>query len=203
MDAKSLEFDKEYDNRPIKLFFQDEARFGRIDSISSCWVPHGCRARVGNQVVREYTYAYLTVCPETGENFSLILPYLYCVRSTRYVNKNCMDIFLNSVSEAFSNYRIVMAMDTCAAQSASRASWHSGIENEKWKNIVPLFQPPYSPEVNPVENLWHHIREEGGFTNRTFNTLEEVEVKLAEKLKNLDEKTVQSITLFRWIKDNI
>jgi len=188
VDAKSLEFDKEYDNRPIKLFFQDEARFGRIDSISSCWVPHGCRARVGNQVVREYTYAYLTVCPETGENFSLILPYLYCVRSTRYVNKNCMDIFLNSVSEAFSNYRIVMAMD--------RASWHTGIENEKWKNIVPLFQPPYSPEVNPVENLWHHIlvlctkyavREEGGFTCTVYpkgiNTKYAVQIELSIHLK--------------------
>jgi transposase len=186
LDAKSLEFDNTDDIRPIKLFFQDEARFGRIDNISSCWVPPGCRAKVGNQIVREYTYAYLTVCPETGENYSLILP---------YVNKNCMDIFMNAVSETFSNYRIVMAMD--------RAAWHTGLENGNRKNIVPLFQPPYAPEVNPVENLWHHIREDGGFKNTTFKTLTEVELKLAEKLKKLDKKTVQSITLFKWIKDQI
>ena len=75
-----------------------------------------------------------------------------------------MEIFMKGVSETFGNYRIIMAMDTCAAQSASRASWHKNITNEKWENIVPLFQPPYSPETNPVENLWHHIREDGGFT---------------------------------------
>jgi len=181
--AKSLEFDNEGDDRPIKLFFQDEARFGRIDNISSCWVPPGGRASVGNQVIREYTYAYLAACPETGENYSLILP---------YANKNCMDIFMRGVSEIFSNYKIIMAMD--------RAAWHN---TEKLENIVPFFQPAYSPEVNPVENLWHHIREDGGFKNKTFKTLDEVELKLAEKLKNLDEKTVKSITLYNWIKKAI
>ena len=60
-----------------------------------------------------------------------------------------------------------MAMD--------RASWH---KIEKCDHTVPLFQPPYSPEVNPVENLWHHIREDGGFKNTTFKTLKEVELKL-------------------------
>jgi len=182
--SKSLEFENKNDRRPVKLFFQDEARFGRIDNISSCWVPPGGRAKVGNQIVREYSYAYLAVCPETGENCSLILP---------YADQQCMDIFLEHVSENFSNYRIIMAMD--------RASWHTSLKAGKFDNIVPLFQPAYSPELNPVENLWHHIREDGGFKNATFNTLEEVELKLAEKLKNLDEMTVKSITLFTWINE--
>jgi transposase len=103
-----------------------------------------------------------------------------------------MDIFLKEVSEKFSNYRIIMAMD--------RASWHKG---ETPKNIVPLFQPPYSPEVNPVENLWHHIREDGRFKNTTFDTLKDVELKLVEELNKLDKETVKSITLFRWVKDAI
>ena len=109
-----------------------------------------------------------------------------------------MDIFMRGVSETFSNYKIIMAMD--------RAAWHN---IRKLENIVPFFQPAYSPEVNPVENLWHHIREDGGFTctayevrgkNATFNTLNEVELRLVEKLKKLDEKTVKSITQFNWIK---
>jgi transposase len=149
-------------------------------------VPPGGRAKVGNQIIREYSYAYLAACPETGENCSLILP---------YANKNCMDIFMRHTSETFSNYRIIMAMD--------RASWHTGIKQGKLENIVPLFQPPYSPEVNPVENLWHHIREDGGFKNATFNTLDEMELKLAEKLKKMDKETVKSITLFKWINKAI
>jgi transposase len=44
LETKSLEFKDAQDTRPVKLFFQDEARFGRIDSVSSCWVPEGSRA---------------------------------------------------------------------------------------------------------------------------------------------------------------
>jgi transposase len=83
-----------------------------------------------------------------------------------------------------------------------RASWHTG-KTGKQENIVPLFQPPYSPELNPVESLWHLIREDGGFKNSTFNTLLDVELKLEEYLKNMDKETVKYITLFNWIKNDI
>jgi len=179
--AKTLEFEDQSDDRPVKLFFQDEARFGRIDNLSSCRVPNGCRASVSKQTIREYSYAYLAVCPETGENYSLILP---------YVNTECMDIFMQGVSEAFDSYRIIMVMD--------RAAWHTAQNRE---NIVPMFQPPYSPELNPVENVWHHIREDGGFKNATFNSLKDMELKLAEKLKKLDQETLKSITLYKWINE--
>ncbi|KAA6306851.1 hypothetical protein EZS27_041484, partial [termite gut metagenome] len=42
----------------------------------------------------------------------------------------------------FKGYRIIMVMDG--------ASWHRGDKLKKWENIVPLFQPAYSPEVNPT-----------------------------------------------------
>ena len=151
----------------------------------------------------------MAVCPETGENYSLILS---------YANKQCMDVFMSGLSEYFSNYRIIIAMDRASRVLRKVQAWH---KIEKFENIVPLFQPAYlyfvrsmkySPEVNPVENVWHYIREDGGFTctayevrgkNATFNSLDEVELKLAEKLKILDEKTIQSITLYRWIKDAV
>jgi len=182
--AKSLEFENKDDNRPVKLFFQDEARFGRIDNVCSCWVPASKRAKVGNQIIRKYTYAYTAVCPETGEHFSLILP---------FANTNCMDIFMDEFSEYFSNYRIVLAMDG--------ASWHTGDKVKKWDNIVPLIQPPYSPKLNPVENIWHHIREEYQFKNTTFKSMEEVENKLSFALSDLKQNAVKSITSFKWIEN--
>ena len=140
------------------------------------------RAKVGSQIIRQYTYAYSAICPETGEKFSLILP---------YANTECMQIFLKGFSETFNNYRIILAMD--------RASWHTGESAQILDNIRPLFQPPYSPELNPVEILWHHIREKGQFKNRTFNSMKDVEENLSEQLKNIDEKTVKSLSQFPWI----
>ena len=88
-----------------------------------------------------------------------------------YANTVCMNIFMQGISEEFKDYRIIMAMD--------RASWHTGEKAKQWKNIVPLFQPAHSPELNPVESLWHHIREKGGFKNTTFSSMEEVENRLS------------------------
>lgn len=141
---------------------------------------------MGNQIVRQYTYAYSAVCPETGELYSLILP---------YANTECMDVFLDGLSEKFENYRIIIAMD--------RASWHTGDKVKKHDNIVPLFQPAHSPKLNPVENLWHHIRENGKFKNTTFKSLDEVELRLSDVLKNIDQETAKSVCLFHWIKSAI
>ena len=63
-----------------------------------------------------------------------------------------------------------------------------------------MFQPSRSPEVSPVENLWHHIREKGGFKNRIFESLKDVEDTLAEQLENLDKETIKSICLYHWMK---
>jgi len=106
-----------------------------------------------------------------------------------------MNIFMQGVSETFNNYRIIMAMDG--------ASWHSECSDEKCENIVSMLLPAYSPELNPVENLWHHIREKGGFKNTTFHSLKDVELKLTQILKELDEETVRSIALYKWINQAI
>jgi transposase len=44
---------------------------------------------------------------------------------------------------------MILAMDN--------ASWHSSKIDAG--NIVPLFQPAHSPELNPAERVWKHIRE--------------------------------------------
>ena len=41
--------------RQVRLMFQDEARFGRINDPRRGWAPRGFRPEVGMQIVREYT----------------------------------------------------------------------------------------------------------------------------------------------------
>ena len=69
---------------PVKLMFQDEARFGRISSVRRCWAPAGMRPICRAMQTHEYTYAYGAVDVVNGELDSLILP---------HVNTDCMQIF--------------------------------------------------------------------------------------------------------------
>jgi Winged helix-turn helix len=45
------------EGRPVRLMFEDEARFGRSSEPHRCWAPKGVRPTVPAQIVREYEYA--------------------------------------------------------------------------------------------------------------------------------------------------
>lgn len=111
-----------------------------------------------------------------------------------YADKECMNIFVREFSKQFSDCRVIMGMDN--------ASWHKCKITEYTDNIVPLFQPAYSPELNPAEHIWHYIRENGGFKNHTFDSMNDVEENLILAVNTLltDKNKIKSITGFEWIK---
>lgn len=53
--------------RPIRLMFQDEARFGRMARIRRCWAPAPSRPTVCNGYERQFTYVYGAVSPLQGQ----------------------------------------------------------------------------------------------------------------------------------------
>lgn len=172
------------DNRPIKLFFEDEARFGRINNLTRCWVPAKERAEIERQLIREYTYAYTAVCPQTGEVYSIISP---------FNNTASMNAFLHAFGQRYKHNRIILTLDG--------AGWHRSKELELPENIRLLFLPPYSPQLNPVENIWDYVREQKNFNNHSFISIDHVENHLGKSLLQLtkEKKTLKSLCGFDWI----
>jgi len=162
--------------------FQDEARFGRINSPHKCWV-QGKRPVVYCQIEREYTYAYVAACPIDGTMDSLVLP---------VVSSAAMSMFLEEVSVRHIDKTIIMFMD--------QAGWHKAKDLNIPKNIRLVSLPAYSPELNPVEHIWDELREKW-FHNFTFDSISGVEDRLVEGLRDLEENLalVQSLTGFQWI----
>lgn len=66
------------------------------------------------------------------------------------------------------------------------------------KNISLLSIPPYTPEMNPIEQIWRELRTQG-FRNEVFPTLEKVVDRLSQTINNLTPKTISSITKRDWI----
>ncbi len=60
--------------------------------------------------------------------------------------------------------------------------------------------PPYTPEMNPIEQIWKEIRKRG-FRNEVFATLEKVVSRLCDTICSLSRYVVSSITLRRWIAE--
>ena len=120
---------------PVRLMFQDEARFGRISDTRRCWCPKPTRPVCYAMVTQEYTYAYAAVSAD-GVLDTLILP------ST---NSDCMQIFLDEVASRHLDENVLMILDG--------AGWHTSGLLAIPPNMRLLSLPPYSPELNPDEYL--------------------------------------------------
>lgn len=167
----------------MKVWFQDETRFGRISDLRRCWAPFPDRPIVGHQVIREYVYALGAVNPFEGQLRCLIMP---------WVDAEIMSVFLAYVASQCPGEHILMFLDG--------AGWHRANELRVPPTIKLSFLPPYSPELNPVEPLWRHMRE-NYLGNRVFDTLDEVENSVCAALGQLirQPETVRSIACFDWL----
>ena len=66
------------------------------------------------------------------------------------------------------------------------------------ENIELFHIPPYTPEMNPIEQIWKEIRTRG-FRNEIFSTLEKVVDRLCETICSLSNQVITRITGRRWI----
>jgi transposase len=103
-----------------------------------------------------------------------------------------MNVFLKELSERHSNEHIGLVWDG--------ASGHRGKELVVPTNITLIPLPPYSPELNPVENFWKELKKQG-FYNRVFQDMKDVEHLLEKRLKHFEDnpQKVQSIVGYSWI----
>ena len=67
--------------------------------------------------------------------------------------------------------------------------------------MILLFQPAYSPEVNPIERLWGYIKEQLKWLR--FEQIEELRVAVQKELKKLTLEVIASLTGWQFILDAI
>ena len=62
-----------------------------------------------------------------------------------------------------------------------------------------LFQPPYCPELNPIERLWEYLKADLKWSS--FKSLEQLQEKVEQLLAELTPEVVASITGYSFILD--
>lgn len=162
-------------NPEYEIFFFDESRFGTHSRIGHGWFKTGSRTRVKKKLGFKNFYLYTAASPANGKNFSLLVP---------YVNKECMNIFLQQMSQWLEDKKAFIVMD--------RAGWHQAKELIVPDNINIIFLPPYSPELNPVERLWQHLKDHV-LKNKVYDSLEALEDSLCKFINALTPNTIKSI----------
>lgn len=150
----------------IEVWWQDESRVGQQGSLSRVWAAKGTRPRVVRQQQFLSTYIFGACCPDKDKGCALILP---------ECTTGMMQLHLNEIEKNVEDgFHAIVLMD--------RAGWHTTEALNIPLNLTLFPLPPYSPELNPMEQVWQKIKQ-GSLSNRVFKNYNEI-VKSCAKAWN-------------------
>ncbi|HIF9423727.1 TPA: IS630 family transposase, partial [Photobacterium damselae] len=145
----------------VDIWFQDEARFGQQNTTTRLWAERGTRPRAVKQQQFEYAYLFGSICPQKGIGEAIVVP---------WVNKDIMIEHLKQISSVTEKGRHgIVIMDG--------AGWHTEDIADDFQNISIIKLPPYSPELNPIEQVWSWLRQHY-LANQSFSDYEDIVSKV-------------------------
>lgn len=72
------------------------------------------------------------------------------------------------------------------------AGWHKSDKLKYSNNIRIIIQPPYSPELNPIEKLWQYIKDHT-IKNRIYKTLRNLENAACKFIRTLTAEIIRKV----------
>lgn len=123
----------------------------------------------------DYFWLYGLVEPKTGESFFAEFSHLDGI---------CFQEYLKWFSEKYPEELHLIQLDN--------GRLHTWSELQIPQNVILLFQPPYSPQVNPIERLWQEIKKPLKW--ELFENLDALRKKTSQILLDLSKSTIASIT---------
>ena len=154
----------------------DEARFGQQGTITDVWARTGSRPRAVRQTRYEWVYLYAAVEPASGASAALVAP---------NVNTGTMNAFLEILAvERKADEHFLLIMD--------QAGWHKSRALKLPDGLTVVLLPPYSPELNPVENLWHYLRSHY-LSNRKYEDYDALLEASSQAYRSLTPEVLKSV----------
>lgn len=103
-----------------------------------------------------------------------------------------MQLHLNEISKKVTNgYHAVIVMD--------KAGWHLAKDLDIPKNITIIMLPPYSPELNPMEQVFQQLRKLK-LSNACYENYDEIDQACVEAWNSFVEvpKNIKRLALRGW-----
>ncbi|MGA2488481.1 MAG: IS630 family transposase [Roseiarcus sp.] len=169
---------------PVEAFATDEHRIGLKPVTRRVWAPVGERPIAHGHHRFEWLYVTAFVSPATGESFWYV---------SNGVSKPFFEALLRLFAEeagAGSERRIVLTLDN--------AGWHSEASLAVPDGLRLVFQPAYTPEVQPAETLWTLVDEP--VVNKHIPTLEALEEIISARCAALasEREKIRGQAGFHW-----
>jgi transposase len=108
------------------------------------------------------------------------------------INSEVVNVFLKQFTEEVSqDVHVLLLWD--------RAGFHTSKKLKIPENVTIVPLPPYSPELNPVENLWHYLRSHY-WANRIYADYDALRLAAVDAWQKavLDKQIVKSVCFTKY-----
>ena len=135
----------------------------------------------------EYSWLYAAVEPTSGEAFWWELPRL---------DAACFTVFLRQFGQHYADSLNIVLLAQAPAHGAQRV--------EVPENVILVWLPAYSPELNPVERLWEDLKRRMDVSDtRVRSSLAALQEHVAGLIHRYTAETIASLTGYAYLVDAI
>lgn len=170
--------------RPLRYFCQDESRWGLLTLSGRVITLKGVKPEGRYQWGRSTFWLYGLVEPLTGESY---------FEQFDHLNSEHFEQFIHQFAARYAEDVVVIQMDQASAHRAQEIDWP--------ENIIPLFQPAYTPEVNPIERFWKHLKTP--LQGEIFKNLKALRQRVQAVLSEMTEDVIRSVTGWDFITNAV
>lgn len=168
------------EGKRLRYLCQDETRLGLKTITGHLITAKGVKPQGLNQWQRDNFYLYGVVEPLSGYSFFYEFSHL---------DADCFQRFLELLSADLGSDVAVIQFDIGRFHRSDTLDWP--------ENIIPIFQPSHSPELNPIERFWEFLKAKLQWKN--CKTLAELRQKLTDLLKEITPDQIASVTSYDFI----
>ena len=151
--------------RPVRIWVQDEHRYGLLSTIRRCWTLRGCEVHAPYKAIYQWGYVYGAFELVTRRAEFLYMPSVSLESSHIFLEQ-----FVATEPEAIH----VILWD--------QAGFHQKSDQHALPEQIRLLPfPAYCPELHPIEKLWDQVKRE--VSNAVWETLDSIEEAISKVLK--------------------
>lgn len=164
----------------LRYLCQDETRIGLKTETGRVITARGVKPTVSVQWPRQAFWLYGVVEPFVGWQF---------YQEYDHLNGETFQKFLDALSLKLGNDMALIQMAQASAHQALALIWPD--------NLIPIFQPAHSPQLNPIERLWQHIKRQ--WKGENFSSLQQLRQRVQLELAQMSSELISSLTSYDFI----
>jgi transposase len=174
-------------DQPVRVLCHDESRLGLHLPLYRRLTGYGVKPLQIVEPLYESYWLYAAVEPATGEAVWWELPRL---------DADCFRVFLQQFGQHYAESLNIVLLDQAPAHVAQRVPIPA--------NVVLVWLPAYSPELNPVERLWEDLKHQIDVLNpEVRSSLAALQAHVADIIQRYTAETIASLTGYTYLVEAI